>query len=56
MDLTSVEAVCDLLARGGLLPPDQARELGERWARDGGAATDGLGFIRWLVVHRHLTV
>jgi serine/threonine protein kinase len=56
MDVTSVESLCNLLARSRLLPADDVRALRQRWLREGGRATHNLGaFADWLIANRYIT-
>ncbi len=54
MEAESVEAVCNLLARSGLLTAAQVRGLLPRW-RGAGGAGDGAAFCAWLVSGGYLT-
>jgi serine/threonine protein kinase len=52
----SVERVCNDMARNGLLPPQDIRNLRQRWLREAGAsAGDYTLFGKWLAHHRLVT-
>jgi serine/threonine protein kinase len=52
----SVDGVCDLLARGKLLPPEQVRALRRRWDAEAGRGAGDVGaFAKWLVEQKHVT-
>lgn len=53
---TSVEQLCNWMARSHLLPADEVRHLRQRWQKEGGAkAGDGEAFSEWLAKNHHLT-
>jgi serine/threonine protein kinase len=52
----SVEHYCNVLARTGLLGPDQVRDLRQRWLDTAGPeAAEGEKFLAWLSAHGALT-
>jgi serine/threonine protein kinase len=52
----SVEHFCNILARTGLLSPDQVRDLRQRWLQAApAAAKDGEKFLSWLAAGGILT-
>jgi len=54
--LASVEHLCRSLAETGLLPPDDVRQLEQRWRREAAAATsDPTRFVEWLVASLYVT-
>jgi hypothetical protein len=56
MELTSVESLCNLLARSRLMPAGEVRVVRLRWLRKGGdAAADPRAFGRWLVDKEYVT-
>jgi serine/threonine protein kinase len=56
MDVTSVESLCNLLARSRLLSADDVRALRQRWLCEGGKAVNNLGaFAAWLVASQYVT-
>jgi eukaryotic-like serine/threonine-protein kinase len=56
MELTSVESLCNLLARSRLLSGDEVRALRLRWLHEAGdAAADPRKFARWLVEKEYVT-
>jgi serine/threonine protein kinase len=56
MELTSVESLCNLLARSRLLPGEEVRALRLRWLKEAGdAAADPRKFGRWLVDKEYVT-
>src|SRR5215471_17986848 len=56
MELTSVESLCNLLARSHLLPADEVRAVRLRWLKEGGdAVADPRAFGRWLVEKEYVT-
>jgi serine/threonine protein kinase len=56
METTSVESLCNLLARSKLVAPEDVRTLRQRWLREAGAAAaDGTKFCKWLVGTRYVT-
>jgi serine/threonine protein kinase len=54
MEPHSVEAVCNLLAKSGLLTPPQLRGLFQRWRAEAGA-DDPAAFCQWLVAGGYAT-
>ncbi|MFO0930614.1 MAG: serine/threonine-protein kinase [Gemmataceae bacterium] len=51
-----VETLCNALARGRILTPDEVRELRQAWVRTAGThADDGPRFRRWLVERKAVT-
>jgi serine/threonine protein kinase len=53
---TTVEGLCGLLSRHGLLPADEVRQLHQRWQQEAGPAAGNLeAFRQWLVDHNHAT-
>jgi hypothetical protein len=56
MELTSVESLCNLLARSRLLPADEVRAVRLRWLQEGGDdAADPRALGRWLVDKEYIT-
>jgi serine/threonine protein kinase len=52
----SVERICNELNRKGLLPPQEIRNLYQRWQRQAGAsANDPVLFGKWLAHHGYVT-
>jgi eukaryotic-like serine/threonine-protein kinase len=52
----SIERICNDLARNGLLPPAEIRNLRQRWLRQAGvSADDPVLFVKWLAHHRLIT-
>jgi serine/threonine protein kinase len=52
----SVERICNDLARNGLLPPADIRNLRQRWLREAGASgSDPVLFAGWLTSGGHVT-
>jgi serine/threonine-protein kinase len=52
----SVERICNDLARNRLLPPQDIRNLRQRWLREAGASgADGVLFAEWLTAQRQVT-
>jgi serine/threonine protein kinase len=52
----SVERICNDLNRNRLLPPQEIRNLRQRWLHEAGAsAGDGALFGKWLAHHRRIT-
>jgi serine/threonine protein kinase len=51
----SVDKLCELLVRTGLLMVDDVREQRERWLADGGTADDAAAFCKWLTARGALT-
>jgi serine/threonine protein kinase len=54
MEPHSVEAVCNLLVKSGLLTPPQLRGLSRRWRAEAGA-DDAAAFCQWLVAGGYAT-
>ena len=53
---SSVEALCNSLARSRLLPADEVRKLHRSWVEEAGPrAADTAEFSRWLVDRRYVT-
>ena len=50
----TVEGLCNVLARQGLLPPDEVRKLHQRWKNER-HDTDAQEFTRWLAENRYIT-
>src|SRR5260370_26029952 len=56
MEVTSVESLCNLLARSKLLTANDVRALRQRWLNEGGKAVNNLGaFANWLVANQYVT-
>jgi serine/threonine protein kinase len=56
MEITSVESLCNLLARSKLLAANDVRALRQRWLTEGGKAVNNLGaFANWLVANQFVT-
>ncbi len=52
----SVERICNELNRNGLLPPQDIRNLHQRWLRQAGAsASDHVLFVKWLAHQGYVT-
>jgi serine/threonine protein kinase len=52
----SVERICNDLARNGLLPPQDIRNLRQRWLGQAGASSaDPVLFVKWLTHQKHIT-
>jgi serine/threonine protein kinase len=51
----SVEKLCELLVRSGLMMVDDIREQRDRWLAEGGVAEDAAAFCKWLAARGALT-
>src|SRR5579862_8577309 len=56
MEVTSVESLCNLLARSRLLAAADVRNLRQRWLREGGKSVGNVtAFVRWLIANQYAT-
>jgi serine/threonine protein kinase len=56
METTSVQSLCNALARSGLLPADDVRAVFKRWRTEAGrTAEEPERFCKWLVARGYLT-